>query len=201
VNEINKNPEGEPEVEIIEGFDVGQYLDPVLKREFVSLLVTANRGGIFDEKYFSDYFGIFEERVKEGEIILLLCEGKPVSIVGLCPVGSFSPDGRVLFEMCNFVTLPAFEGRGFATLLMKHVLNKIRAKTPDCSMVATTRSEKIARKCIQFGMREDPGSMKIRVLCPREKYQDMTDQEYEEYILEHVAHMRQVGFMDFFLIP
>lgn len=211
-----KGPEGEPVIELVDGPDVASYLTPEQKDAFIRILVIANNNGVFDEAYFKRYRYGFEQRVRQGNITLLLADGEPAALGGIRIVGKY-PDGRTLYELGNLVVLTEYEGKGFASQLMEYRFNKIRRNFPDDPIITTTLQDKIAQKCLRLGMKEQPMEIEMRVRSPKENYtvwllsqlkKEGVDPatvdfevSYEDDIRERVEAMTRDGYKNYFFDP
>ncbi len=175
------NFETEPQIDLVDGQDVALYLTEELKDSFIRTLVTANDGGKFDEAYFQNYMVIFEGRIADGKVTLLLVDGQPAA-VGAIDVVGVCADGRTLHEMLNLVVLPEFAGHGLASRLMEHRFKKVRKNFQNDPVMVETSIEKIAKKCLGLGMEKQDADVNVAIMkirFPRASQSLLGDEAYE----------------------
>lgn len=167
--ENKEHKERVPEVKIVDGKEVAQYLTPELKDKFIRYLATENMGGVFDQEYYDQYMAKFERRINNGYITLLLADGEPAAL-GAVYVNGKIADGRDHIEMGNLVTLPEFKGRRYASQLMEYRFQKARTQHPDSPISTTTHQPEVAGKCLRMGMNEYPLDKVYRLRWPKDVF-------------------------------
>lgn len=94
----------------------------------------------------------------QNRFALAKINGEIVSVAAY-KLGGQMEDGRKVFELTKFITLPDYRGRGLYRVLRQELIRRVQQRYPDAPLVTFTKNKTVIHQCLSMGWR--PLSLEI----------------------------------------
>ncbi|MGR9100947.1 MAG: hypothetical protein ACU826_10305 [Gammaproteobacteria bacterium] len=91
-----------------------------------------------------------EKLLDRGDFAVLKRKGEIIA-AGAYKLGGITDDGREIFELTKFITLPEYRGNGYFGVVREALIRRIRERHPDAPIMTFTKNRTVIHRCLFQG--------------------------------------------------